>query len=400
MKYLILSFVLYFSLPSLAQSNDSLLLDLQQTLSGSFSNFEQHEAQPDVFQHLRRHAVPIWMEKRDSGAYWLFVETEVIGEEGVEQSLKQLELYQLDKEKRIACQSFIVKDETLGEKLTGAWRLPERLKTISMSDFELMNCPSYFHKDSLSRFIGIFGICDSPNEEVHKVTYQVEASKNKLFLEEIAYDESGDIRWRQPLHFERQLTEYEKLRKEADGVKRDKDLSRLVDLLEGDFSNETQHSLYPNKVPLIRSHYRRIWNNRSNGLWVYVEDTRSKDGENWNLDRQLVMRYFIEDSSIKSEKYIFPEENDFVGAWEAPERLSDVTPEELRLRKDCPLEFRPLNKRSYLGVMANCSDPSTTADFTTTEMEVDKEGINILRRGFDEHGELIWENNFDLKRSE
>lgn len=398
-KYTLTIFAILWSLQSIAGTSDSLLIDLQSTLKGTFSNFEQHQENPDRIPYLKRHAVPIWTEKHQEGVYWMFVETETISQDGVTESKKILERYQRNRQDRIERSMFEARDKEISTMLTGAWRIPDRLEKVDISDFDTIHCPSYFHPDTLGRFIGVFGLCEDPKGEANKKTFHIEASQNTVHIEEIAYDNAGEIIWRIPMMFKRELDEYETLREQADSITNEKHLSRLVGLLSGDFSNEVQHAQQPNQTPLLHFHYRRIWENRSNGLWIYGENESSKDkGENWEVTDQVFVRYYIEEGSIKSEQYTFSEGSGYIGAWKTPEKLDNVALEDLRKVDDCPLEFRPAAKRSYVGVMANCADATKTADFTTTEIALSKGGMRFMHRGFDERGEMIWESIIDLQR--
>lgn len=400
-KYTLFIVIILCSNQSWASSTDSLLIDLQHTLQGTFSNFEQHKQNPSKTPYLKRHAVPIWPDKQEEGAYWMFVETELISDNGIVESKKILERYKRDQQNRIERLLFQAKNEDVNIRLAGAWRSPERLEKVNIADFDTVNCPSYFHRDTLGRFVGIFGLCEDPTGTAHKKTFHIEASQKNIYMEEVAYNSAGEIIWRLPMQFKRELNEYERLREQADSITKEKHLDRLVGLLAGNFSNEQQYARHPNKVPLLRFYYRPIWENRSNGLWLYVESEQSKDsGENWMLADQVVVRYYLEEGSIKSEQYSFADGSDYAGAWKTPEKLNDVVLKDLKKRLDCPLEFRPAAKRSYTGVMANCADPTKTADFTTTEIDISKAGMKVLRRGFDERGEIIWESIVDLARQQ
>lgn len=173
---------------------------------------------------------------------------------------------------------------------------------------------------------------------------------------------------------------------QADSAKLDDLASRLT----GHFSSEAQSKRDPEFFD-IHLHAVRIWTDRTDGPWIYVEQARGDA-----LDRPYRQRVYrlqaIEDGGIRSDVYELPgNARDFAGAWREPSRLDAVSPEDLRLRAGCSVYLKFENDR-WIGSTRGkgCSSNLSGASYATSEVDIDSLGMSTWDRGYDANDQQVW----------
>jgi len=168
------------------------------------------------------------------------------------------------------------------------------------------------------------------------------------------------------------------------------DLDTLADYMTGSFSSAEQAKSDTNFSD-IRLQQARIWPNRTDGYWFYVEQAAAE-----NLDRPYRQRVYHlfqkSDSLLQSTVYTLPNPSDFVGAWENPTVLAELTPEDLTEREGCAIILKKYGNEAFVGSTESlrCDSKIGGASFATSIVLINATEIYSWDRGFDMEGNQVW----------
>lgn len=169
------------------------------------------------------------------------------------------------------------------------------------------------------------------------------------------------------------------------------DYATLSSWLAGSFSSERQSKEDPSYFD-IRLHMTPIWQARSDGQWLYVEQARSD-----SLDqpyRQRVYCLLDRGGEFESRVYELPgdEPLKFAGAWRDPAKLAGVTPEQLKLKDGCSIFLKRLPDGSFQGSTrgTGCVSTRQGAAYTTSEVTLSADRLASWDRGWDKDGKQVW----------
>jgi hypothetical protein len=135
----------------------------------------------------------------------------------------------------------------------------------------------------------------------------------------------------------------------------------------------------------------RIWPERSDGFWLYVEQAAAT-----RLDRPYRQRVYRVtgpvDGVFTSHVFAIPDPLRFAGDWRTDEPLSSLTPDSLSLRKGCGVALRRGEDGAFRGGTdgKECRSSLRGASYATSEVTVLSDRIVSWDRGFDESGEQVW----------
>lgn len=169
------------------------------------------------------------------------------------------------------------------------------------------------------------------------------------------------------------------------------ELERVADWMTGSFTSAEQSVLDPDFLE-INLHMARIWTERTDGKWFYVEQAMASRPD--RPYRQRVYRLIVQPNGlIVSEVFTLPGEPlRFAGAWKRPELLRDLSPKELALLDGCAVVLQRISEIEYKGgtVGNGCASDLRGASYATSEVTITPEGLLTLDRGFDKNGEQVW----------
>jgi hypothetical protein len=164
-------------------------------------------------------------------------------------------------------------------------------------------------------------------------------------------------------------------------------LMQLADYLTGSFTSLNQSILDPEYME-IRLHMVRIWNERADGYWIYVEQAVA-DKKPY---RQRVYHLTqLNPSLFESRVLTFEKPEDFAGAWKHPELFDAVTPESLKLREGCEIVLR-WEGDHFTGstIGKTCKSDLRGAAYASSEAYVSRQQLKSWDRGFDTEDKQIW----------
>lgn len=168
------------------------------------------------------------------------------------------------------------------------------------------------------------------------------------------------------------------------------DTARLTGWMTGSFSSEAQSIEEPDDYFDIRLFMVPIWTERTDGDWLYVEQSVATNLE--KPYRQRVYHLVGTELGIRSEVYELPGNPlDYAGAHERPEEFQAFGPDELTLRQGCSIHLVN-HGDSYAGstLGTGCSSSLGDAQYATSEVTITPEAITSWDRGFDKDGNQAW----------
>lgn len=168
-------------------------------------------------------------------------------------------------------------------------------------------------------------------------------------------------------------------------------LERLGSVMAGSYSSEAQAkadtAFYDIRLEMVR-----IWPERTDGYWLYVEQAVSS-----YLDRpyrQRVYRLSEEpDGRFRSQVYTLLEPTRFIGAFRTPTAFSAIGPDQLELREGCDLLLEwNADTDEYRGSTAEqtCESNLRGARWAYSEAVISPSGMRSWDKGLDAEGQQIW----------
>jgi len=169
----------------------------------------------------------------------------------------------------------------------------------------------------------------------------------------------------------------------------EEDLKTLVDWMEGPYSSEEQ-SRNDSDYYNISLEMKKIWTDRSDGYWLYVEQAVAETKD--QPYRQRIYHLIFEDDLIKSIIYSLPNEKNFIGGWKNTEIFDDLDPDSLQKRIGCEVIIKRLDENTFIGstVEKNCSSNLRGASYATTEVTISKNTLLSWDRGYNDKDEQVW----------
>jgi hypothetical protein len=170
------------------------------------------------------------------------------------------------------------------------------------------------------------------------------------------------------------------------------DVRAVATWMTGTFSSAEQHAAAPDDYFDIRLVMVPVWTDRTDGVWLYVEQAV---GDHLEAPyRQRVYRLSREgEGEVASDVYTLPgEAKRFAGAWRQPVPLADVKPEDLTLRAGCTVHLRRTADGAWEGGTrgAGCASELRGAKYATTEIRLEDGLLRAWDRGHTEAGDQVW----------
>ncbi len=169
----------------------------------------------------------------------------------------------------------------------------------------------------------------------------------------------------------------------------DHSLSQLATWMSGAFSSE-QQSIDDERYFHITLRTAAIWTEREDGPWLYVEQaTASRPQQPY---RQRVYHLTQENGLFISTVYSLPTPVQHVGAWQNPDSMDHIGPDDLQERTGCAVFLKPKDDASYRGATDAdaCQSSLRGASYATSEVTVTANAIDSWDRGFDAEGNQVW----------
>lgn len=172
-------------------------------------------------------------------------------------------------------------------------------------------------------------------------------------------------------------------------AKENSDIDILLTWMTGSFSSAEQAKVDTNYYD-IRLEMVQIWNERSDGPWIYVEQAVADFKD--KPYRQRVYQLAQENEAVKSVVYSFDNPLRFAGDYKKENPLNQLTPDSLTIRQGCAVYLKKISNDTYKGSTKNkdCESIHRGASYATSEVTVKADRILSWDRGFDENEKQVW----------
>jgi len=167
------------------------------------------------------------------------------------------------------------------------------------------------------------------------------------------------------------------------------DLETLTDWMCGSFNSEEQ-SLQDSTYFNISLEMHRIWENRSDGFWLYVEqavaETKNKPY------RQRIYHLSESDGDIISVIYSIPGEQNYIGGYKDISIFNSLTPLQLEIREGCEVIIKRKDENKFIGstIDENCLSSLRGAAYATTKVVITENSMMSWDQGFNKNNEQVW----------
>lgn len=169
------------------------------------------------------------------------------------------------------------------------------------------------------------------------------------------------------------------------------DVAAVATLLEGTFSSAEQAGAEPDDYFPIRLVMHRIWTERADAAWFYVEQAVGSALE--RPYRQRVYRVApAEDGTVESRVFTIPEPPRFVASWNDPAVFQTIGPDDLTLRPGCSTFLAPEPDGRWTGGTrgTDCASTLAGAHHATSKVTLSPDLIVAWDQGWSAEGEQVW----------
>ena len=167
-------------------------------------------------------------------------------------------------------------------------------------------------------------------------------------------------------------------------------LHRLATWLIGTYSSEEQAKVDTDYFD-IRLHMVRVWKERSDGYWLYVEQALASKRERPYRQRVYHLTQPT-DSTFESVVFTLPDPLRFAGAWKSLEPLAELTTDSLVKREGCSIVLKQIDAELFAGSTVGIGCPSELrgAAYATSEVRLWNDKMISWDRGYDKDGKQVW----------
>lgn len=169
-------------------------------------------------------------------------------------------------------------------------------------------------------------------------------------------------------------------------------MQRFTAVLEGDFSNEAQHKSDA-RYPHVMLHIRRIWKERSDAHWYYLEQYPFGLPEEPYVQTVFGVTTQGPDS-LRLARYTIPNEREHLGSWQEKRPLRDLRPSDLRPLSNCDVFLEKAERTHFIGSTKG-SDCRyfflvNGADYSVTKMDIGYNAILLDTEMFTDAGKKVF----------
>lgn len=168
----------------------------------------------------------------------------------------------------------------------------------------------------------------------------------------------------------------------------DRDVMRLATLMTGSFSSETQAKQNPYFAHIVL-HCRRIWPDKKDAIWLYVEQAEFDKPQ--NPYRQRIYRLSRDGRGLISKVFEIKDAKRLIGAWRDGFDAAFLTAEDIFERPGCELILKKKGQ-AFVGSTdgQRCVSVLRGASYATSEAEITNGRIVTWDRGWNNKGEQVW----------
>lgn len=175
----------------------------------------------------------------------------------------------------------------------------------------------------------------------------------------------------------------------ASKTKKEPGLEDFASALSGQFSSKQQAEADTSYLNISLS-MSRIWEDRTDGIWLYVEQALASRRE--KPYRQRVYQLAHPSKNVfSSEIFTIGNAQEVVGLQDNPARRSLLTFDKIQLKEGCTVLMKHKDGSYEGGTQgANCPSDLRGAKYTTTRIKLSAGRLESWDQGFDAAGKQVW----------
>ncbi|MBL7786234.1 MAG: chromophore lyase CpcT/CpeT [Chitinophagales bacterium] len=165
-------------------------------------------------------------------------------------------------------------------------------------------------------------------------------------------------------------------------------VEELLRYMEGSYNTLAQSQRDTNYFH-ISLEMHRIWQKRSDGHWLYVEQAMA--GKLDKPYRQRIYRVAVAEKGFVSEVYELKTPQRYIQQYKNPIAFAQLTPDSLVQRKGCEVWLHKEGDK-YVGEthLGSCESSLRGAKYATSQVTISAQQLESWDRGFDEKKQQVW----------
>lgn len=178
----------------------------------------------------------------------------------------------------------------------------------------------------------------------------------------------------------------------------------LAGWMTGSFTNEAQAAEAPDRFAPVTMHIVRIWPERDDGVWMYIEQALANEPQ--SPYRQRIYRLTPAEQGVyELDTYLIPDRSRYIGAWRRSDPLADLDHAQVDRLDGCTVVIHADGPESFRGstIGRDCPSQLSGAHYATSHIRITPERIESWDRGFDARGEQVWgaiDSGYIFKRAD
>jgi hypothetical protein len=169
-----------------------------------------------------------------------------------------------------------------------------------------------------------------------------------------------------------------------------KDLQKLASTMAGEFSSEAQ-SKQDTSYFHIKLRMKPIWQDRTDGYWLYVEQSLASKQEKPYRQRVYHL-YLAGDSTVVSKVFEMKNPLKYTRGWEDESKLAGLSPDSLVDRQGCSIYLHKREKNVFTGSTPGkeCLSSLRGSAYATSAVTVYPDKLVSWDRGWDKEDKQVW----------
>ncbi|PLX25890.1 MAG: hypothetical protein C0599_00125 [Salinivirgaceae bacterium] len=183
----------------------------------------------------------------------------------------------------------------------------------------------------------------------------------------------------------------------------------LINWMTGYFSSKNQADTSSDKYHIdVRLRMNRIWSQRTDGFWIYVEQSYATDTA--KPYRQRLYHMIEANGKIKDEIYGINDDSLYLYGWQNPAIFDNMTDSDIFLKENCGLDFHYVESENLFEAKTKgcgCKASIPGIAYITSVSKIHKNYLTSWDLGFNSESKIVMgpdspyifekKSNFDCK---
>ncbi len=141
----------------------------------------------------------------------------------------------------------------------------------------------------------------------------------------------------------------------------------------------------------IRLQIVRIWPQRADGYWLYVEQATAA-AQDKPYRQRVYHVHQLSNDLFESQVFTLNQPEPFINGFKRADGLASLSLDSLTLRDGCSIILRKMGDSSFVGstIAHGCESSLRGASYATSVVEITAERLISWDQGFDSTGKQVW----------